>query len=53
VLIEQWRDAGLLKASPIKPVFTTVEEILILRKLGALQQKDVDALRKALQQVLG
>ena len=53
VLIEQWRDAGLLKASLIKPVFMTIEESLILRKLGALQQRDVDALRKALQQILG
>lgn len=53
VPIEQWRDAGLLKASLIKPVFTTVEESLIMRKLGELQQRDVDALRKALQQVLG
>ena len=53
LLIEEWREAGLLKPSLIKPVFTTVEERLILRKLGALQQKDMDALRKALQQVLG
>ena len=25
-LIEEWREAGLLKASLIKPVFTTVEQ---------------------------
>ena len=53
VLIEEWREAGLLKASLIKPVFTTVEQSLILRKLGALQQRDVAALRKALQQTIG
>ena len=53
VMIEKWREAGLLKASLIKPIFTTVEQTLILRKLGALQQEDVAALRKALQEVLG
>jgi len=53
VLIEEWREAGLLKASLIKPIFTTVEQNLILRKLGALRQKDVAALRSVLQQVLG
>lgn len=53
VMIEEWREAGLLKASLIKPVFTTVEQTLILRKLGALQQDDVAALRKTLQEVLG
>ena len=34
VLIKDWREAGLLKASLVKPVFTTVEQRLILRKLG-------------------
>ena len=49
----EWREAGLLKASLTKPIFTTVEQTLILRKLGGLQQEDVAALRKALQKVLG
>jgi mRNA interferase MazF len=53
VLLEDWRGAGLLKASLIKPVFTTVEQRLILRKLGVLQEKDVLALRTALHRVLG
>ncbi|OFV90775.1 MAG: hypothetical protein A3G76_11435 [Acidobacteria bacterium RIFCSPLOWO2_12_FULL_65_11] len=53
VLIEDWREAGLVKASLIKPVFTTVEQRLILRKLGALQPTDLVALRTAIQQVIG
>lgn len=53
VMIEEWRDAGLLKVSLIKPVFTTIEQTLILRKLGTLQGKDIASLRKALQEVLG
>ena len=53
VLLEDWRGAGRLKASLIKPVFTTVEQRLILRKLGALQPTDLVALRSAIQQVIG
>ncbi len=53
VMIDEWREAGLLKVSLIKPVFTTVEQTLILRKLGTLQGKDIAALRKTLEEVLG
>jgi len=37
VLIADWHGAGLPKASLIKPVLATVEQELILRKLGAVQ----------------
>ena len=53
VMIDEWREAGLLKVSLIKPVFTTVEQTLILRKLGTLQGKDIAALRETLEEVLG
>ena len=53
VSIDDWRTAGLLKPSVIKPVFATIELSLILRKLGTLEAKDVVGLRKALQEVLG
>jgi mRNA interferase MazF len=44
-LTSDWQGAGLLKASLIKPVLATIEQRLILRKLGALQDADVQALR--------
>ena len=53
VLISDWQGAGLPKASLIKPVLTTIEQRLILRKLGALQGDDIQALRSALRQILG
>ena len=53
VLISDWRGAGLPKASLIKPVIATIEQQLILRKLGALQSADVQALHAALRQILG
>ena len=53
VLIGDWQGAGLPKASLIKPVIATIEQGLILRKLGSLQTGDVQALRSALRQVIG
>ena len=53
VLIGDWQGAGLPKASLIKPVIATIEQRLILKKLGALQGNDVQALRSALRQILG
>jgi mRNA interferase MazF len=53
VLITEWQKAGLPKASLIKPVLTTIEKRLILRKLGELQEPDRTALRQALNAILG
>lgn len=53
VQIREWQRAGFLKASLIKPVLATIDRSLILRKLGELQQEDLQALRAALQQILG
>jgi mRNA interferase MazF len=53
VLITEWQKAGLPKASLIKPVLTTIETRLILRKLGELQEPDRTALRQALNAILG
>ncbi len=49
VLISDWHGAGLPKASLIKPVLATIEQRLILRKLGALQGGDIQALRSVLR----
>ena len=53
VRIVDWQGAGLPKESLIKPVLATIEQGLILRKLGALQRADVEALRTALRELLG
>jgi mRNA interferase MazF len=53
VLIRDWQGAGLPKASLIKPVLATIEQRLILRKLGVLQSDDTQAVRLALRQILG
>jgi mRNA interferase MazF len=53
VLIGEWRQANLLKASAVKPVFATLEQRLIIRRLGVLQSRDQSALRAAITAVLG
>jgi mRNA interferase MazF len=53
MLISDWRGAGLPKPSLIKPVLATIEQRLILRKLGGLQGADIPALRAALHQIIG
>ena len=50
--IKEWRTAGLLKPSVIKPVFATVEQSLIVRKMGALESPDIESLRSALASIL-
>ena len=40
VFLPDWRTAGLLKPSALKPVFATVEQGLVLRRLGALTPAD-------------
>jgi mRNA interferase MazF len=37
VWIKGWRAANLLKPSAIKPVFATLEQNLVLRRLGVLE----------------
>ncbi len=53
VTITSWQIAGLLKPSAIKPVLTSIEKRLILRKLGRLEGADRQELRETLQKILG
>jgi mRNA interferase MazF len=48
IMIADWRSAGILKASMIKPVITTIEKQLILKKLGRLQDVDIQSLKEGL-----
>jgi mRNA interferase MazF len=53
ISIAQWRTAGLLKPSTIKPVFATLEQNLVLRRLGTLDVGDQAALRAGIANLLG
>lgn len=52
VEISDWQSAGLLKASVIKPILTTLQRNLVIRPLGNLQHPDCEALKKLLNAIL-
>jgi mRNA interferase MazF len=53
VFVKNWKAAGLLKPSTIKLVFATLEQSLVIRRLGTLASVDQEALRQAIAQTLG
>jgi mRNA interferase MazF len=53
VWIADWQAANLLKPSAVKPVFATIEQALVTKRLGSLQTPDQSALRTAINAILG
>ena len=53
VFVTDWRAAGLLKPSTIKPVITTIEQSLVIRKLGAFTATDIAAMRRIIEMLIG
>ena len=53
VTVQQWKQAGLLKPSVLKPLLTTIERPLIRKRLGSLAADDRRGLRDALDAILG
>jgi mRNA interferase MazF len=53
VIINEWREAGLIKPSIIKPILATVEKRLVIRKLGELKEVDRQAVKNALLEIIG
>ncbi len=51
-LITEWSKAGLLKPSIIKPIITTLEKKLVIKKLGKLETTDIRSLQSLLQQII-
>ena len=52
-LVADWQAAGLIKPSVLKPVFTTIEQGLVVRTMGALSAVDLQTLRETIAQVIG
>lgn len=51
-LIEDWRGAGLIKASAIKPVIATIEQSMVLRVMGRLYSADLASLKEVMGVVI-
>ena len=52
-MVADWQGAGLVKASVLKPVFTTIEQALVIRTMGALSIADGKTLREVVGEVIG
>jgi mRNA interferase MazF len=52
-IIGNWPSAGLIKPSAIKPVLTTLEKTLIIKKLGKLELDDRTILNEVLNTIMG
>ena len=53
VVLDDWRAAGLLKPSAIKPVITTVANSRVRKPLGTLTARDQQRLREVLGKIVG
>ncbi len=51
--IGNWKGAGLLKPSAVKPLITTIEASLVLRSLGQLDPDEQQTLRKTINTIVG
>jgi mRNA interferase MazF len=52
-LVADWQAAGLIKPSVLKPVFTTIEQGLVVQTMGTLSANDLRTLREVVAQVIG
>jgi mRNA interferase MazF len=52
VWVGDWQAAGLIKPSAVKPVLATLEQRLVIRKLGTLGAGDQATLRQAIAEIL-
>ncbi len=50
--IENWKTAGLLKPSTVKPAISTIEENLVLKRLGRLSPRDLASLDNILRRLI-
>ncbi len=52
VQVQDWKQAGLLKPSVMKPVIATIERRLVRRRLGKLSNVDQRSLRAAIEHII-
>ena len=45
IIVDDWRTAGLLKPSSVKPLLSSFEAGLVKRKLGKLSSADIEQIR--------
>lgn len=53
VAVADWRAAGLLRPSVFKPIFATLKQTMIGKRLGSLSTADLAALKKLIGDTIG
>jgi mRNA interferase MazF len=51
--LKDWQQSSLLKPSVIKPIMTTLEKTLVIRKFGELSETDQTALLNSIKNIIG
>ena len=52
-LVADWQTAGLIKPSVFKPLITTIEQVLVIKRLGKLSTNDAITLRTVIEKIVG
>lgn len=52
VLVGDWKAAGLLMPSVVKPLVATIQKTLVIRTLGRLSAQDLAAVQAELRKIL-
>jgi mRNA interferase MazF len=52
-LVTDWQEAGLIKPSMFKSLLTTIEQSLVIKRLGKPSAADTAALRNVIVQIIG
>jgi mRNA interferase MazF len=51
--VADWQPAGLIKPSIFKPLITTIEQVLVIKRLGNLSTNDKTVLRTVIEKIVG
>ena len=52
-LLTDWKTAGLIKPSIFKPIITTIEQTLVIKRLGKVSPHDETMLRTVIEKIVG
>ena len=52
-LVADWQTSGLIKPSVFKPLITTIEQVLVIKRLGNLSTNDKTVLRTVIEKIVG
>lgn len=52
-MLQDWKEAGLVKSSMLKPLIATLARDQIVKVMGKMSDSDREALYRVLQRIIG